>query len=57
MGMEEAKAHCDSLPVCEAFNLTRNITNDGGAPATVFFKGRASVDEVTLDKEWQSYIH
>jgi hypothetical protein len=21
------------------------------------FKGRASVDEATLDKEWQSYIH
>jgi hypothetical protein len=41
MDVEEAKAHCDSLPVCEAFtfNLTRNITNDGGAPATVFFEG------------------
>jgi hypothetical protein len=41
-----------SLPVCEAFtfNLTRNITNHGGAPATVFFKGHASVDEAILDK-------
>jgi hypothetical protein len=59
MDVEEAKAHCDSLPVCEAFTLkyTLYITNNGGTPSTVFFKGHASVESTRPDKEWRSYIH
>jgi hypothetical protein len=54
MDVEEAKAHCDSLPVCEAFTL--NIIDDDGSPPTVYFKGRSSADKTGPSKEWRSYI-